>query len=120
MHYYIGSADPLVPWAGGDVTSPWTQKTSTRPSVPVSLLRWTQESGFELTQQNILTNESVEEVILGVAKPNKEARYTKLTGLGHHWPGGKDVGVPEEILGPRIKTLDATERIWEFFQKYHL
>lgn len=120
MHYFIGSLDPLVPWAGGDVTSPWTQKTSARPPVFESLLRWTEESGFVVTNQMVLHNERIEEVILGESPPHLEARCTKLTGLGHHWPGGKDVGVPVELLGPRIKTIDATERIWQFFQKHHL
>ena len=117
---FYGSLDPLVPWNGGEVTSPWSDKSSIRPAVLETIQRWTHDSGFELSHQILQTNDALEEVQLGKAPTSAEMRYTLIHGLGHHWPGGKDVGVPVEILGPRIKTIDATERIWGFFQRYRL
>jgi len=39
-----------------------------------------------------------------------------IEGHGHAWPGGKSHGLPESILGPITEKLDATKRIWEFFE----
>ena len=61
-----------------------------------------------------------DDVLLGVTDNGAEFHYTIVPGLGHHWPGGRDVGVPQQILGPRVKTFDAAERLWNFFQKYRL
>lgn len=114
------SLDPLIPWKGGEVTSPWTDKSSIRPPVLEVLKPWIVESGFLPDHQIIQATDTFEEVLLGKTPASPEVRYTKVNGLGHHWPGGKDVGVPVEILGPRIKTIDATERIWNFFRQYSL
>lgn len=118
MLYFIGSLDPLVPWHGGEVTSPWSGKSSVRPAVLQSLQVWAKDSGFAPDLSVLQKNDAIEEVMLGKAAGGSEARYAMLAGLGHHWPGGKDVGVPVEILGPRIKTIDATEKLWQFFQLF--
>jgi len=114
------SLDPLIPWQGGEVTSPWTNKSALRPPVLEIIEQWTSEAGFPSDRKIIQESEALEEVQLGRTLNGAEVLYTKVNGLGHHWPGGKDVGVPLEILGPRIKTIDATEHIWQFFQKYSL
>lgn len=117
---FYSSLDPLVPWNGGEVTSPWTGKTAERPPVLELIERWSLESGFPLEHQIIQKTDALEEVQLGKAPSGAEMIYTKINGLGHHWPGGKDVGVPVELLGPRIKAFDATEKIWAFFDRYRL
>lgn len=118
-YFLIGSKDPLVPWEGGTIITPWNQSPTVRPPVLEQLERWTTLNGLTISQQVIESTAELEEVILA-HNDQTEVRYTKLLGLGHHWPGGRDVGVPEEILGVRIKTIDATERIWEFFKRYSL
>jgi polyhydroxybutyrate depolymerase len=42
-----------------------------------------------------------------------------IDGLGHHWPGGKGLFNPR-IAGPPSDRVNATERIWDFFQQHSL
>lgn len=114
---FYSSLDPLVPWKGGLVTSPWTGKLSDRPPVLELLQNWGTESGFRPDFQLLQKTDHFEEVQLGINQ-NAVFLYSFIHGLGHHWPGGKDVGVSLELLGPRIKTIDATEKIWAFFTNY--
>lgn len=120
MSYFIGSVDPLIPWNGGEVVSPWTNQTSIRPAVLDQLKQWVTLSGLAPMDQIIISSESEEQVLLGKASHDVEMVYSLSHGLGHHWPGGRDVGVPEEVLGPRIPAIDATSHIWQFFSNYRL
>ena len=86
--YLIGSDDPLIPLAGGEVVTPW-KRTETKPSVQSSLDQWNAMTG----------SVPVVEII---------------DGLGHHWPGGLG-RLSERIGGNPTSTVDATERIWRFF-----
>jgi polyhydroxybutyrate depolymerase len=117
-YYMVGSADPLIPWPGGDVLSPWSGKLTSRTPLPAILDQWRSLSGF-LPSHQTANDPTGEEKTLGTA-PGSEFRCLLVPGLGHHWPGGRDVGVPQEILGPRVRTFDATERLWAFFQQYSL
>jgi len=114
-YYLVGSADPLIPWEGGTIISPWSEKPTHRPALQEALEKWRDLSGFDPRQEQTDHN-----TLLGVGPEDAEFRYAVVPGLGHHWPGGRDVGVPQEVLGPRIKTFDATERLWTFFQRYRL
>ncbi|HMO34702.1 MAG TPA: hypothetical protein PKA06_01540 [Gemmatales bacterium] len=118
--YFIGSVDPLLPWAGGEVVSPWTNQTSVRPPVLEKLKEWVLLSGMQPMEQRLPSTNSEERVQIGQAHNDVVMIYSKSEGLGHHWPGGRDVGVPEEVLGPRLPAVDATSQIWEFFARYQL
>ena len=54
--------------------------------------------------------------------PLKIERYGELleawtiTGLGHHWPGGKG-RLTAKIAGPPSDTWDATAGVWAFFRE---
>jgi polyhydroxybutyrate depolymerase len=114
-YYVVGALDPLIPWEGGTIISPWSDKPTHRHPLRDALLKWRDLAGFRAVET--VTDH---DVLIGLADHDSEFRYTIIPGLGHHWPGGKDVGVPQQVLGPRVKTFDATERLWNFFQKYRL
>jgi polyhydroxybutyrate depolymerase len=46
------------------------------------------------------------------------ARMYTLTGSGHIWPGG--LKLPEVGTGPYSASINATEVMWEFFQRHRL
>ncbi|HQR42342.1 MAG TPA: PHB depolymerase family esterase [Gemmatales bacterium] len=118
-YFLIGSEDPLVPWQGGKIISPWTNQPTVRPAVLEQLHLWTTTSRFHLIGGKSEHGEQIEHATIGTLPDDPACvMYTRCFGLGHHWPGGRDVGVPEEVLGPRIKTIDATERIWQFLSQY--
>lgn len=118
--YFIGDVDPLIPWNGGEVVSPWTNQITNRPPVLEQLQQWVALNGMEAMHETLASTATEEHVQLGKANGDVVMHYFKSHGLGHHWPGGRDVGVPEEVLGPRIPAIDATAQIWEFFSRYQL
>jgi polyhydroxybutyrate depolymerase len=125
MYYLVGSADPLIPLNGGDIVSPWTGETSHRSPLLPALEEWRELSGFDpaacsRSRGHVNVPAIGEEITLGTTPNGAMMKYQIVSGLGHHWPGGKNVGVPESVLGPRIKTFDATERLWNFFAECRL
>jgi len=43
--------------------------------------------------------------------------YT-IRGGGHTWPGGTPM--PEWLVGPTTRSIDATRLMWEFFRQHSL
>lgn len=112
-YYMVGELDPLIPWNGGEVTSPWTGRTSTRPAAATTLDKWGEAIGCQLP--GTITEERHVHSVSYFRDGQRLMLAQRYTGLGHHWPGGKDVGVTEKIMGPLIKTSNATDLLWEFF-----
>ena len=112
--YMIGSADPLLPWRGGKVRSPWLHRFLTRPAVPESLERWAGAIGCEPISHVEAESHGVRtEVYPGPVK----YRTMLIEGLGHHWPGGLG-RLTEKLAGPPSSTVDATTEIWRFFTRH--
>lgn len=45
-----------------------------------------------------------------------EVVYVTFEGLGHAWAGGKSL-LPEFMVGRRSGKINATDVIWDFFQR---
>jgi polyhydroxybutyrate depolymerase len=45
-------------------------------------------------------------------------KIISVQGGGHSWPGGKPL--PEWLVGPTSREIDATARMWEFFLSHPL
>jgi polyhydroxybutyrate depolymerase len=41
-----------------------------------------------------------------------------IQGGGHQWPGGKPL--PEWMVGPTNRSIDATRQMWAFFRDHRL
>ncbi len=39
-----------------------------------------------------------------------------MQGGGHTWPGGKPL--PEWMVGPTSRSIDATSQMWAFFREH--
>ncbi|MEO6318273.1 MAG: PHB depolymerase family esterase [Acidimicrobiales bacterium] len=46
--------------------------------------------------------------------------FVIIRGQGHGWPGSEFAKNIAAIVGPSVEGIDANERMWEFFQRYHL
>jgi len=110
--YMIGDADPLVPWRGGRVRSPWLHRLVSKPSVPESLETWAAANGCVAVP---LVGSSSRGVRVEVYPGPVECRVQVIAGLGHHWPGGLGRLTPK-LAGPPSNALDATAEIWRFFK----
>jgi polyhydroxybutyrate depolymerase len=112
--YILGTKDPLMPLEGGTVKLPWGNKEN--PPVADFLQKWASAIGCETEPKAISEIGGVKKV----EYPSKSAGPTLtaiyLEGHGHHWPGAKAL-LPESRVGPMKSTLDATDVIWDFFEK---
>lgn len=113
--FLIGDSDPLIPYRGGHVKSPWTGDVDIRPPVRDTLLGWMRAIGCESTL--VVTRHSggvrVEEYAAGPR--GATLILVTIAGLGHHWPGGRGQ-LKHSIAGMPSNRINANDVIWEFFR----
>ena len=114
--YLVGTEDPIVPLAGGDVVMPWGG-TQTKPAVALTLFTWAQALGCA-TEPTTLSNHDgvrIEHYRPGPGGAALTAYF--LEGHGHGWPGGAGEELPARFLGPSNPHLRGTDIIWGFFRR---
>lgn len=114
-----GTDDPLVPYAGGDVTAFGTRRGRIL-GCQESIDLWCQANGCPPTG---------EEESLPDLDPNDGCRVTrhrygdgrvtlyKVQGGGHAWPGGGQY-LPAKAIGRACADFNATPTIWDFLQRF--
>lgn len=114
--YVVGTEDPIVPLAGGDVVMPWGG-TQTKPAVAITLLTWAQAMGCDPEPTTLSDQDGVrvDHYRPGPAGASLTAYY--LEGHGHGWPGGAGEELPARFLGPVRPHINATAVIWGYFRK---
>jgi polyhydroxybutyrate depolymerase len=119
--------DPLMPFAGGDVTGPYgLKKLGKVLSAQESLKFWVNidnctavpvisfepdadpEDGTRIRKESYTNGKNGTEVILYVVE-----------GGGHTWPGGYPY-FSESVIGKTSSDMNAVEVIWDFFEKHSL
>ena len=113
--YLIGTADPLIPLAGGTMKTPWAEN-NIKPPVNDTLRRWANLLGLPPEPE---TATSEREGIRREIWPGGDMEAWFIDGLGHHWPGGM-AGLNPRIAGAPSDLLDATRTIWQFFRSRSL
>lgn len=111
--FIIGSQDPLNPIDGGNVKLPW-EKTEYHPPVEDTLKEWERMLGCGPQVQTARGN-GVREITYDQCAKGGEVVYYTVRGLGHVWPGGKNL-LPEKWVGKPSDNLNATDVIWDFFK----
>jgi polyhydroxybutyrate depolymerase len=108
--FLVGSEDPLVPIAGGEVRSPWDGRIETRPPLSTSLARWAAALGLNPVLTLVRDDD-------GILKEQFAPDFQTVTipGLGHHWPGGRG-RLLRRLAGQPSTRVNANELIWEFFR----
>jgi polyhydroxybutyrate depolymerase len=117
-----GTEDPLVPYAGGDITLPWGTKRGTIIGTESAVKMWGERDG---------TLQKAVEEALPDADPADGCRVTKFSyaqgvdatevvlyrieGGGHTWPGGRQY-LPVRLIGRLCRDVNATAVIWQFFK----
>ncbi len=103
-----GTLDTLVPYIG-DVVKGF-------PSVRATLDGWASRNGCEPTAVEFYRNREAHCEAYPKCAAGSEVVLCVVDGGGHTWPGGMHV----PALGYTSISLDATDRIWRFFQKHPL
>ena len=124
-----GTADPLVPWAGGnigfsrnrfrraktlgkvmsqkDTVSFWVTHNQCAATPTVTRMPDTDtDDGTQVRREAYAATQDKAEVIL----------YA-IEGGGHTWPGGYPY-LPDWIIGKTSRDIDANEIIWNFFKRH--
>jgi polyhydroxybutyrate depolymerase len=120
----VGTEDPLVPFAGGDIAIGRTMRgavLSAAATLDVLL------AADHLTGP--ASDTALPDVDPGDGTACRVARYRSgdhdqavevytVTGGGHTWPGGLPY-LPERIIGRTSHDFVACDAIWEFFRAHH-
>jgi polyhydroxybutyrate depolymerase len=92
---------------------------------PANLAAWAKRNGCESTPSD--TTESTgetttPEVVHRVydCPENADVEFYSIIGGGHTWPGSEFSKAAASVMGPTTMSFNASERIWEFFQRHAL
>ena len=114
MIAFHGTADSIVPYEGG---TSWIGPTSF-PDVPEWTASWARRNrcGPEPIESAVAAD-VIRRDYTDCADDAAVVLFT-IHGGGHTWPGGEPL--PEWFAGPTSRSVDATRRMWEFFQEHRL
>lgn len=119
--YITGTADPLNLIEGGvpKLATGASDKVRAKPKPPVrdSILKWARAIGCPVEPTATTDANGVRTETYASGKDGAEAVYIAVEGLGHTWAGGRSI-LPEIMVGKTSNKINATEVIWEFFQKH--
>jgi polyhydroxybutyrate depolymerase len=114
---FQGTADPLMPYAGGGVA----RRRGRVLSAERSIAFWATTSGC--TAAPVTTDEPdrvtdgtrVRRTAYGTCHEGRSVELYTIEGGGHTWPGGPPVG---GSVGRVTREIDATPLIWAFFAQH--
>lgn len=113
MIAFHGTADPVVPYNGGtSLTTPgW-------PSVPIFTANWARRNRCaDEPAETAMAPDITRREYRACAGDATVVLYT-VRGGGHTWPGGGPL--PEWLVGPTNREIDATRLMWSFFRAHPL
>ena len=119
---FVGTEDPLVPFAGGEVSG----DRGPVLSVAETLAKWATFAGCEgkpaVTQPPDPEPGDATRVrreAHGPCREGAEVVFYVVEGGGHGWPGGSRY-LSERLVGRMTQDIDASSTVWEFLQRFKL
>jgi polyhydroxybutyrate depolymerase len=110
----FGMDDPLNPPEGGEINFGAVYQ---QPPIEKSVLQWTEALGCMPEPEIIYDHNGVRAVSFAHCREDAEVILYTVEGLGHVWPGGKNL-LPESWVGKPSDKLKANDVVWEFFEKH--
>lgn len=120
-----GTADPLVPYNGGEIKGIAGRSTADRGvllSANDSFSFWTSfdkcsspAKEIKLIDTDPNDGTSSTESLYETCTANTQVGLITVTGGGHTWPGGKQY-LGERLVGKVSKDISASQVIWDFFK----
>jgi len=114
MIAFHGTADRAVPYNGG---TSWVAPDSF-PNVLTWTRNWARRNRCAANPSDAAVAEDVTRRAYTDCARNADVVLYTIHGGGHTWPGGKPL--PEWFVGTTSRSIDATSRMWEFFQQHPL
>jgi polyhydroxybutyrate depolymerase len=109
-----GSADPLVPYAGGTVRGPLGRRRGIVLGVEAWAAFWVAHNGA--TVGPAVSSLGADTTVRSWHGPTPQSDVVcyRVEGGGHTWPGGPQY-LPSPLIGKTTRTFSASEVIWRFF-----
>ncbi|MHB8534576.1 MAG: CE1 family esterase [Sulfuricaulis sp.] len=114
--YITGTKDPLNPIDGGPIAL-GNKPLGTKPPVREFIKQWVQMLGCAPEPKVIHDQDGVRGAAYTACHDHAEVALYTVAGMGHFWPGGKS-HMPERVIGKSSDAINATDVIWEFFQRH--
>ncbi|PZC53045.1 hypothetical protein LH53_01415 [Mesotoga sp. TolDC] len=119
------TADPLMPWQGGDITGPFGNKKLGKVlSARESIELWVKHNQCSIipAETTKLDNDSndgtqVRRITYTGGLEGTEVILYAIEGGGHTWPAGSSK-LPERVIGKTSQEINANEVIWNFFKNH--
>jgi polyhydroxybutyrate depolymerase len=112
---FHGTAD-LVPYEGGPSPDPFNPLVF--PAVRDWTANWARRNRCGAGPVDTVISAHVTRLEYKNCVDGAAVVLYTLRGGGHTWPGGKPL--PEWIVGPTNREIDATRKMWEFFLEHPL
>lgn len=113
---FHGTADPVVPYQGGEIrrgAGGWVF-----PSIRDWADAWARRNGCTGDPQVLAISPRVQALRYSDCTADAEVILYSIEGGGHVWPGGGPL--PAFITGEGVQEIDATRIMWEFFERHPL
>jgi len=117
--------DPLLPFAGGNITGPFGFKKLGKVLSTSDTIRfWVNHNNCSISP--VITHERdkdpkdgtrIRKEVYGNGKDGTEVILYAIEGGGHTWPSGYQY-LNERIVGKTSRDMNANEVIWDFFEKH--
>jgi polyhydroxybutyrate depolymerase len=123
MIAFHGTADPIVPYGGGQPTgafapTKFAPDATPFPSVPGWVANWARRNRCGADPvDSVIAADVTRLAYPGCADDASVVLYT-VRGGGHAWPGGKPL--PRWMVGRTSNSIDATGLMWAFFRAHPL
>lgn len=121
----LGTDDPLVPFAGGQVGFPRKPRGLVL-SAARSVRYWLEQNRCSSTPvrrvlPDLAFDDGTRAVSASYSGPTTASEVELITvrGGGHTWPGGLQY-LPEFLIGKTSRDFDACDVIWSFFERHSL
>lgn len=111
--YIMGKADPLMPFDGGAIISPWSRLSENRPAVSSTIASWEKALGGVNATIQTETQNGIQIIDRRCGQLNTPFRTIVVEELGHHWPGGKGT-LNKRLAGKPFNKIHASSEIWNF------
>jgi polyhydroxybutyrate depolymerase len=117
-----GEADPLVPYAGGEVGYRLGRKRGKFLPTTTAIDKYLKRNGIRdkptsrmLPDKDFDDGTTTEAKTWPAGEGGSKVQFFSIKNGGHTWPG-RPLYLPERMIGKVSKDFDACEEIWKFFK----
>lgn len=119
-----GTADPLVPYHGGEIRLPWGTTRGAIIATESSVRLWSEHNGAQSTALPRTWPDTdpadgcrITQSSHAGGRGGTAVILYRLEGAGHTWPGGTQY-LPKGVIGGVCRDINATAEIWRFFKAH--